>query len=196
MKPLEKTETNDPLVKPRKMLLPNAIKHMHHISIWYFQPSDGRSIDPEWESRLHSYLGGIVKGLDAMPLQIGGVEDHAHLLVSLKTKHRLDYFLRDLKADSSEWIHKEITRKFEWQKGYGAFSVSPTAVAAVRKYIENQRQHHMGIDFKAEYIDLLEKAGIEFEEKIFLVLWGVSSRWVVGTFRSARPLSILRVAPP
>ena len=90
------------------------------------------------------------KGLDAMPLQIGGVEDHAHALVSLKSKHRLDYFLRDLKADSSEWIHKEITRKFEWQKGYGAFSVSPIAIEAVRAYIVNQRNHHARVDFKAE----------------------------------------------
>lgn len=56
--------------------------------------------------------------------------------MSLKSKHRLDYFLRDLKADSSEWVHKEITRLFDWQKGYGAFSVSPTAVNAVARYIE------------------------------------------------------------
>lgn len=124
-----------------------------------------RWILPEWEPRLHSYMGGIVKGLDAMPLKIGGVEDHVHLLVSLKSKHRLDYFLRDLKADSSEWVHKEITRLFDWQKGYGAFSVSPNAIQAVKRYIENQREHHRGVDFKSEYVGLLEKAGIDFEEK-------------------------------
>ncbi len=124
-----------------------------------------RFIDPEWEPRLHSYLGGIVKGIDAVPLQIGGVEDHVHLLVSLKSKHRLDYFLRDLKADSSEWIHKEITKRFEWQKGYGAFSVSPTATEAVRQYIKRQRQHHTKIDFKTEYIDLLKKANLDYEEE-------------------------------
>ena len=120
---------------------------------------------PEWEPRLHSYMGGIVKGLDAMPLKIGGIEDHIHLLVSLKSKHRLDYFLRDLKADSSEWVHKEITRVFDWQKGYGAFSVSPSAIDAVGRYIENQKAHHRRIDFKSEYVGLLEKAGVAFEEK-------------------------------
>ena len=125
-------------------------------------------IDPEWESRLHSYMGGIIKGLDAVPLQIGGIEDHTHALVSLKSKHRLDYFLRDLKGDSSEWIHKEFTREFEWQKGYGAFSVSPTAIEAVRVYIVKQREHHTRVDFKNEYIDLLTRAGIDFEEKF---LW-------------------------
>lgn len=123
-----------------------------------------RLIYPEWEPRLHAYMGGILKCLDAVPLQIGGVEDHVHCLVSLRSKHRLDHLLRDLKADSSEWIHKEFTRLFEWQKGYGAFSVSPTAVTSVLKYIANQRKHHCGVDFKSEYVDLLNKAGLEFTE--------------------------------
>lgn len=127
-----------------------------------------RWIRPEWEDRLHAYMGGIIKGLDAMPLQIGGDEDHTHVLASLRSKHRLDYFLRDLKADSSTWVHREVTKMFEWQKGYGAFSVSPTAVPAVRNYILNQKEHHQKQDFKSEYIDLLSKAGIEFEERF---LW-------------------------
>lgn len=127
-----------------------------------------RWIRPEWESRLYSYMGGVIKGLDAMPLQINGGEEHVHVLTSLRSKHRLDYFLRDLKADSSTWVHKEITKMFEWQKGYGAFSVSPTAVPAVRTYILNQKEHHQKKDFKTEYIDLLSKAGVEFEERF---LW-------------------------
>ena len=127
-----------------------------------------RLILPEWEPRLHSYLGGIVKGMDAMPLEINGMDDHAHLLVSLKSKHRLDYFLRDLKGESSVWIHREVTRLFEWQKGYSAFSVSPTAVEDVKRYIANQKEHHRRVNFKTEYVDLLNKAGIEFEERF---LW-------------------------
>lgn len=124
-----------------------------------------RLIVPEWEPRLHAYLGGVVKGMDAVPLKINGIEDHVHLLVSLKSKHRLDYFLRDLKGESSLWIHGEITRIFEWQKGYGAFSVSPTAVEDVKRYIENQKQDHRRVDFKTEYVDLLTKAQIEFREE-------------------------------
>jgi len=100
-----------------------------------------------------------------MPLQIGGYDDHEHLLVSLKSKHRLDYFVRDVKADSSVFIRKEFDRSFEWQKGYGAFSVSPTALPAVRRYIADQRQHHAKLDFKSEYRDLLSRAGVEFDEK-------------------------------
>ena len=94
------------------------------------------AISGEWRARLHAYLGGIAQGLEATPLAIGGTEDHVHLLVGLKSSHRLDYFLRDLKADSSEWIHKEIGRRlFAWQKGYGAFSVSPANIARVKRYV-------------------------------------------------------------
>jgi REP element-mobilizing transposase RayT len=127
-----------------------------------------RLIMPEWEERLYSYMGGIIKGMDAVPLKINGMDDHNHSLISLKSKHRLDYFLRDLKGESSLWIHKEFTRGFEWQKGYSAFSVSPSAVEDVKRYIANQKEHHRRVDFKGEYIDLLNRAGIEFDERF---LW-------------------------
>lgn len=127
-----------------------------------------RLIRPEWGERLHSYMGGIINGLDAVPLQIGGDEDHIHVLASLRSKHRLDYLLRDLKADSATWVHREVTKMFEWQKGYGAFSVSPTAIPSFIKYILNQKEHHRKIDFKSEYVDLLSKAGVEFEKRF---LW-------------------------
>lgn len=122
-------------------------------------------IADEWRNRLHAYMGGIVKGLDAVSLAVGGVRDHVHLLVSMKSKHRFDYFLRDLKADSSGWIRKELTRKFEWQKGYGAFSVSPTSVPAVKRYVLNQEEHHGLKTFEDEYIELLEASGIEYDAK-------------------------------
>jgi REP element-mobilizing transposase RayT len=140
-----------------------------HIASYFhivFSTKDRRPlISPEWEPRLHAYLGGIIKGLDAVPMQIGGIEDHVHVLSSMRSRHRLDYFLRDLKADSSEFVHREITRDFEWQKGYGAFSVSPTAIDAVRSYIQNQRHHHSKVDFRSEYVELLKSADIEFDEK-------------------------------
>lgn len=100
-----------------------------------------------------------------MPLAIGGAEDHVHLLVSLKSKHRLDYLLRDLKADSCVWIHSELQKKFEWQKGYGAFSVSPNAIEGVKNYIANQEKHHAKKNFQDEYVELLKASGIEYDEK-------------------------------
>jgi REP element-mobilizing transposase RayT len=122
-------------------------------------------IKPDWQDRLHAYLGGTVKGLDAVPLAIGGIYDHVHLLVSLKSKHRLDYFLRELKADSSGWVHKELTKEFQWQVGYGAFSVSPNAIDGVKKYIARQAEHHKVKTFEDEYLELLQASGIEFDEK-------------------------------
>ena len=120
----------------------------------------------EFRSRLHAYLGGIVKGLGGTPLAIGGIEDHVHLLVGLKTSHRLDYFVRDLKADSSEWVHKEMQKKiFAWQKGYGAFSVSPSNVSAVKQYVLGQEKHHKRKSFQEEYIELLRASGVEYDER-------------------------------
>jgi REP element-mobilizing transposase RayT len=96
-----------------------------HIAAYFhivFSTKDRRPIiKPEWEARLHVYLGGVVRGLDAIPLQIGGYDDHEHVLVSLKSKHRLDYFVRDVKADSSVFIRKELDPSFEWQKGLWRF---------------------------------------------------------------------------
>ena len=122
-------------------------------------------ITKEWRERLHSYLGGIVNGLEGVPLVIGGIEDHVHLLIGLKSKHRLDYFLRDLKADSSSWVHQELKKKFEWQKGYAAFTVSPSSLEGVKKYILNQEKHHAGKTFKEEFVELLKAGGVAYEEK-------------------------------
>ena len=83
----------------------------------------------------------------------------------MKSKHRLDYFLRELKADSSGWIHKELTKEFQWQVGYGAFSVSPNSIDGVKKYIANQAAHHKVKTFEDEYLELLKASGIEFDEK-------------------------------
>jgi putative transposase len=123
-------------------------------------------ISHEWRPRLHAYLGGITKGLGAVPLAIGGMADHVHLLVGFRSCHRHDYFLRDLKADSSEWIHREISKRgFAWQKGYGAFSVSPANLERVTKYVMNQESHHQRVTFQDEYLNLLRASGVEYDER-------------------------------
>ena len=99
-------------------------------------------IKDEWRERLHAYMGGIAKNMEGIPLAIGGINNHIHLLIGLKSSHRLDYFVRDLKADSSKWIHTELKVEFEWQKGYGAFTVSPSGVENVRQYVLNQEIRH------------------------------------------------------
>lgn len=118
-----------------------------------------------WRERLHSYLGGIVKNSDGVPLAVGGINNHVHLLVGLKSSHRLDYFVRDVKADSSAFVHHQLKEQFEWQKGYGAFTVSPSGVENVRQYVLNQEIHHRKKTFETEYIELLEKSQTPYDEK-------------------------------
>jgi len=120
----------------------------------------------ELRANLHAYLGGIVKGINGVPLAVGGVEDHAHMLIGLKATHRLDYVVRDIKADSSGWVHKDVgQRKFEWQQGYLGLTVSPSQIERVRKYILNQEKHHRGKTFQEEYLELLKLSGIEYDER-------------------------------
>ena len=103
-----------------------------------------------------------------MPKSVGGVEDHVHILASLRPVHRLADVLRDLKKESSAWAKDNFDRRFTWQEGYAAFTVSPTATDSVRRYIGTQEEHHRKHSFVDELRELLDSAGIEFDEKYLL----------------------------
>ena len=124
-------------------------------------------IAASWRPKLYEYMGGVIKGLDGVPEKIGGVEDHVHLLVGLKSTHCLADFLRELKKASTSWIHgqTELADKFTWQGGYAAFTVSATSLEAVRDYIAKQEDHHRVRTFREEFITMLEKAGISYDAK-------------------------------
>ena len=123
-------------------------------------------IKQDWIERLHGYVGGIVSQLDGKALKIGGVEDHIHLLVGLKTTHRPSDFMRELKKSSSKWVHETMQYPpFEWQEGYAIFSVSPTVCQAVSRYIANQKEHHQKRSFREELVSMLEEAGIAYDEE-------------------------------
>lgn len=120
----------------------------------------------DWRGRLHAYLGGIINDLGGVPETIGGVEDHVHLLVGLRATHRLADVLRELKASSSKWVHEELQKPlFAWQEGYGAFTVSQSQLDTVKKYITNQEEHHRKRTFQEEYLEFLQKNGVEYDEK-------------------------------
>jgi len=88
------------------------------------------------------------------------------LLIGMKSSHRIDYLVRDLKADSSEWVHRELAKRmFQWQKGCGAFSVSPSNVERVKRYVLTQEEHHQRTTFQAEYLTLLKESGVEYVER-------------------------------
>ncbi|HEX7862379.1 MAG TPA: IS200/IS605 family transposase [Verrucomicrobiae bacterium] len=141
-----------------------------HTSLNYhvvFSTKERRNyIEAAWCGRLHEYLGGAVRSLGGVPLAIGGTGDHVHLLISLSGTHRLAEVVRDVKTASSKWVHETIgSRLFAWQEGYGAFTVSPSNRDAVCKYVLNQEEHHRKKSFQEEYRELLERAGVQFEEK-------------------------------
>jgi putative transposase len=121
-------------------------------------------IEQPWRSRLHEYLGGTVAGLEGFPQGVGGTADHVHLLVGLRATHCLADFMRELKKASSAWVHDQMgIRRFAWQEGYAAFSLSATARAAVQRYIANQEAHHRKRTFRQELMELLEKSGVEYD---------------------------------
>lgn len=144
-----------------------------HLSLHYhvvFSTKDRRPwIEPAWRDNLHAYLGGCVKTLDGIPEQIGGVDDHVHLLLGLRATHCLADVLREIKKVSSRWVHEEVRiNGFAWQGGYGAFTVSRSNIDAVRTYIIGQVEHHKKRPFQDEYLDLLAKHEIAFDERF---LW-------------------------
>ncbi|MGC4004323.1 MAG: IS200/IS605 family transposase [Pirellulales bacterium] len=98
-------------------------------------------IDARFENELHDYMGGIIRNLGGVQIEIGGVADHIHLLMKCKPSMSLSDIVRDLKGGSAKWLnetHFEL-RKFGWQEGYAAFTVSESRIDAVIKYIRNQK---------------------------------------------------------
>ncbi len=116
---------------------------------------------------VHAYLGGILRELDAIPIAVGGTADHVHMLIRLPANLALADCLRILKANSSRWVKQRWSqqRKFGWQGGYGAFSVSESRRAAVIRYIRDQPQHHRRISFQDEFLALLKNHRVEFDER-------------------------------
>ena len=122
---------------------------------------------PEIENRIWSYIGGVARNYKLVAIQVGGVEDHIHMLVMAKPIHSPSDIAKWLKADSSKWIHTEFDNMgtFGWQDGYGVFSVSRSSVPAVVEYIKNQREHHMKETFEEEYERLMRLHEVDFDPK-------------------------------
>lgn len=121
-------------------------------------------INDEIKPELHSYLGGLIKELKGKPIKIGGINDHVHILASLPPTVSTADAMRFIKANSSKWMSEKFNCPFEWQKGYGAFSVSRSGMSAVAEYIENQVEHHQKRDFRDEFKALLRKYEVDFDE--------------------------------
>jgi putative transposase len=124
------------------------------------------SIDVAWRDRFHAFLGGSARSIDVVAMAVGGVADHVHMLLGLRAIHALAPVVRDIKTASSRWVHQEIGYGgFAWQEGYGAFTVGPGHLEAVRNYIARQEEHHRARTFQEEYEGFLKKSGVAYNPR-------------------------------
>ncbi len=124
-------------------------------------------IKPEIENRVWAYIGGIARKHKMTALQVGGIDNHIHVLISSPPSVAPSKIAQYLKGDSSFWIHNEFPamNKFAWQDGYGVFSVCKSHAGKVVEYIKNQRKHHEKQTYEEEFVDLLKLHEIEYDER-------------------------------
>jgi REP element-mobilizing transposase RayT len=124
-------------------------------------------IQPSWKDELYRYITGIVQKHDHKLLVINGMPDHIHVLIGMRPSQSLSELLQDIKGSSSKWINEKrlAPGKFQWQEGYAAFSYSKSHVPAVINYILNQEKHHKKKTFMEEYKEILDKFGIDYDER-------------------------------
>ena len=123
--------------------------------------------DKNIRKECHAYLAGTCKNLASPSLLVGGTEDHVHILCMLSKVEKLADLIRELKRESSQWLKTKgaALGDFYWQNGYGAFSISPSHVDGLKKYIGNQEEHHRRETFQDEFRRFLAKYGIEYDER-------------------------------
>lgn len=126
-----------------------------------------RTLPDEIRADLHAYMGGILNGLGCSPIEINTEPDHAHLLFVMTRTETLGNVVGQLKKSANDWLRARGPQftNFYWQGGYGAFSVSQSAVEEVREYIRTQREHHQRVSFQDEFRAFLKRYEIEFDER-------------------------------
>ena len=124
-------------------------------------------IEASWLDELFGYMGTTARDHKATILSSGGIEDHVHLLVKIHPAFAISETVQLIKANASRWINQsgKLSSRFEWQRGYGVFSVSQSQAAKVKTYIRNQRQHHSRVTFRDEYLAMLRRHAVEFDER-------------------------------
>ncbi len=124
-------------------------------------------ITPALHEELYPYIAGIGRGQGGLPLEIGGMADHLHVVVQFGPDVSVSTVVRLVKANSSKWANQRAGRavQFAWQRGYGAFTVSLSQLAAVRRYVRGQKEHHRQRTFQEEFVGFLHRHGIEIDER-------------------------------
>jgi putative transposase len=159
-----------PVAEATAEILMTHSYRLHYFHLVWSTKKRLPQIFPSVQSRLYSYLGAITRNHSGKLLEIGGMPDHVHLLIELSSPDKFSYFIRDLKASSSQWIHKNFPNllDFAWQEGYGSFSVSYSALEGVQKYIQNQEYHHATMSFEEEYLKFLKLHQVNYDERFVL----------------------------
>ena len=123
------------------------------------------------QRELFDYIGGILRNRKAILLEIGGIEDHVHLVIKLKADLSISEIVRVVKANSSKWMNERFgpAKMFAWQVGYGAFTVSSSQLNSVCRYVECQKEHHAKRSFKEEYLAFLKGNNLAFDAEH---VWG------------------------
>lgn len=143
-------------------------------------------IKPEFKEELYKYITGIVRNHGQKLIAINGVADHLHMLIGLRPAIALADLVQEVKVDSSKFVNKKhlVRGRFSWQEGYGAFSYGHSQLDTIIRYIQNQEKHHQKSSFRIEYLTLLRKFDIAFEEKyvfeFLIVKFIAASRRVAG----------------
>jgi len=124
-------------------------------------------IKPNYKEDICKYITGIIRNQGQKLIAINGMPDHLHVLIGMKPNIALSDIVRDVKANSSKFINERrwVIGRFQWQEGFGAFSYSHSQLGNVIRYIQNQEEHHGKSSFKSEYVELLRKFDIAFEDK-------------------------------
>ena len=147
--------------------MPQSLSAIFIHSTWSTKERHPFLRDATLRARTHEYLGGVSNQLGCPPIIVGGVEDHVHVLARFARTGSVADWIKEMKRVSSTWI-KDLdpsVSKFQWQAGYGAFSVSYSNVAKVERYIANQESHHRKQTFQDEFRQFLRKHGIEWDER-------------------------------
>jgi len=128
----------------------------------------GATIPEEMHKELYAYMARILKEMECNALQFGGIPDHVHILLSLSRNRSIAKVVEELKRASSKWLKSQRPQfsGFQWQQGYGAFSVSHSNLAQVVRYLRNQEQHHKRMTFSEECASIAEKYGIHLTPRI------------------------------
>ena len=124
-------------------------------------------ITPELQERLWPYMGGIARENGMTALSIGGVDDHVHILLAISSTISIAKAIQLIKGVSSKWVHETFPKHklFSWQEGYGAFSIGVSQIDRTIAYIQSQAEHHRRLTYQEEFMRILKKHGIQYDER-------------------------------